>query len=330
MRCSASSPRSPLSKVQILQRDRRSPAVTGLAARQLTWLVTCTLAGCANTLPSAAPSLVQAPNCHHARSGKLTWQVVRPLAVDRSESQKQAINEALLELVKQLAGIEVRSLTRSADYLSGENFKAEFQTSDYAKARGRIVDYQVIRLEHRTLADMRQIEVEIHGRVCTDNLAKPRLLVAIRDTAGLSAHGLRTLQAALSGSVARDRGLDFAEKGAAETYHDIEIRASMDGPQSQPVDRRRAISAIEANLGHGAAIGIPQHAIRVSLTVVLYATLHENGSGFTEVHTAERELADTERASPAMISEMEREAVELAAKALVQTLSLYQAQRTNL
>ena len=240
------------------------------------WLLSGILAGCTATLPSALPSLTQAPNCGDVRSGRISWAAMRSSDVDPSDAQRQAIDETLGQLAKQLSGAEIRSLSRAANSLNNETYSTEFQSADYAKTIGRVLDYRVLNVSHQTIADERQIHVEVEGRVCADDLVKSPLIVAIRDTVGLSTYALRTLESALSKSLARDPRLALADRMALGTYHDIEIRASIHGPRLSSVDRRAAISSIQASVGSEAVAGVAEHATRVSLQAILEATMPIN------------------------------------------------------
>jgi hypothetical protein len=291
------------------------------AAYRRGWLLSCVLVGCTATLPPAPLTLTQAPNCSDVRSGRLAWNAIAPSGLEPSEAQRQAIDEALNELAKQLSGAEIRSLSRAADSLTDENFSSKFQSADYAKTVGRVLDYRVLDMRHQTVADARQIRIEVEGRVCTDNLVDPPLIVAIGDTTGLSESGVRALGAALSRSLARDPRLALAEGMASTTYHDIEVRAFIDGPRFFSVDRGAAISSIQANLGPQAIDGVPRYATRVSLQATLEATSHESGLGFTETQTVERESVGSGLPSSVIIAEMERDAVQRAGQALADMLS---------
>jgi hypothetical protein len=272
-------------------------------------------------LPPAPSSLVQADNCRDVRSGRLAWDVSRPLSLDASESRRQAINEALSEFVKEFSGTEVRSLARTADSLTKESYTSEFQAAEYAKAMGRVIDDRILDISSHQVAGSWQIHVEIDGRVCVDDLVKPPLIVAIRDSGSLSPAGVAALQGSLSKSFAHDPRLALADRAAANAYHDIDVEASVDGPQSWSIDRSAAISAIRLHVGSAAASGIAQQGTRVSLRVTLRATEQASGLAFVETQTAERELTGSDQASGPVVAELEQEAARAAGQALAQTLT---------
>jgi hypothetical protein len=226
-------------------------------------------------------------------------------------------------LVKESSGTEIRSLTRAADSLNNKSYSSEFQAAEYAKAIGRVIDYRILDISSHKVADAWQIHVEVQGRVCADDLVKPPLIVAIRDSGSLSPAGVAALQDSLSKSFAHYPRLALADRAAANAYHDIEIEATLDGPRSWSVDRSAAISAIRLHLGSTAASGIAQHGTRMSLRVTLRAMEQDSGLAFVETQAAERELTASDKASLPVVAEMEQEAAGAAGEALARTLAQY-------
>lgn len=286
-------------------------------------LVSCGLAACTATLPPAPPELTQAPNCGEVRSGKIAWNALRPLDQEPSEAQRQAIEETLAQLARQLSGAEIRSLTRAANSLSNDTYSTDFQNADYAKTVGRVLDYRVLSVSRRTLAGGQEIRVEVDGRVCADDLVRPPLVVALGEARGVSGDALSRLEAALSRSFARNPRLALADGSARDTYHDIDVRASLSGPRVSVMDRSAAISAIGTSLGRQTVADVSRHATHVSVEAVLQATIHESGLRITEARTVERELDGTGSVPAVLIAGMEQEALELAGEALARTLSQY-------
>ncbi len=95
-------------------------------------------------------------------------QTTRPLTLQRSIAQNTAVEEALSELVKQLAGTEIGSLTRLNETESNDKYDNQFQVAQYAKVKGRILDYRIKHIDQQVSGNNVLFHIGLHGRVCAN------------------------------------------------------------------------------------------------------------------------------------------------------------------
>ena len=275
--------------------------------------------GCAKTLPSS-PQVVGRTDCRDVRAGAVNWRSVRDGSYDAARAQDEAVRETLVQLVSQLAGVEVSSLARAGELLRNETLDYEFQIADRTQQRGRVLDYRIASLDRRIIDSTQVIDVTLDGRVCADAFDPTPLIAAIRIPETVSPTGVATLEAVFSQTFARTRHLTLADKPASATYHDIAISADVVGPEVATVDRKPAIEAVRAELGHRAARGIAPVATNVVITVIVRADLNADGISFTDTQRIERELAGRQVPSAQLLVEMEGEGLTKAVAVLSETL----------
>lgn len=268
------------------------------------------------TLPAAPGSLIQAPNCADVRSGSITWNTSRDALMAQAVAKQSAIDETLMELVRHLAGTDIRSLTRTDLHIENDALTDQLQVANFAKIKGRILDYNIISIQQGSEKKLNLFKIELSGRVCADNLVDEPMIVALKNSHNIPHDLLNVIESELSRNFAAYPKIVLADKGASKTYNDIEINVDVDPPRSSIVDRSDAIAALKSSLGENAVQGISQYATRVELRMTMSANIHEDGSKLVATHLVERELPGKQQPSRAIIAEMKSEATKKVAKNL--------------
>lgn len=296
-----------------------------LPGQGLTWILVffgCAL-GCGARLPPGPVETLQAPNCGRVRSTSVVSEVFRPGTETTADATQRAVQDSLVQLVKQSTGSEIAHLARSVGTVSDTRYEHEFQVANYEKIKGRVLDYRIVDIRRQVAGDSQKFWVEIQGRVCADPLVPEPLIVAVGDTGSLSGGARNVLMAALARGLAVEPSMVLADQIARTMYHDIVIGVDVQGPRSTRVDREQEVEAIRANVGEHAVLGVARYATRVALTVTVRATIHEKGAGFTETQDVERDINDSAPVANALVADMEQEGVRRAADGIIVTLSSY-------
>ena len=276
----------------------------------------CVKPGFAATLPPSPEFHAGAANCAEVRAGAITWSTSRDRSMAQSSAQQDAIAETLTELVKQLTGIEVKSLTRTNVHLENEHLDDQMQVASFAKVRGRVLDYEVLNIRKTFEGQLALFEIELEGRVCADEYVDGPTVVALGITQKISARLLNSVESELSRNFAVYPQLILANEVSSKVYSDLEIDIEVGRARTRVVNRSDAIAAIRASLGNQAARNLSQYITRVELRVTMSANVHEDGSKIVSTQVTERELSGRRQPSPELIAELEVEAVKQATKDL--------------
>jgi hypothetical protein len=272
-------------------------------------------------LPPAPTTMMQASNCAKVRTGSITWNTSRNSSITPANAQQSAIDETLIELIKQLAGVEVNSLTRTNLYLENDNLDDQLQVASFAKAKGRILDYEILDIRKTTEGQLSLFTINLDGRVCADDIVAGPKVAALGKLKNIDAGLLSFVESELSRNFAAYPKIVLADNVASKTYHDIEIEVVVDPPQTSTIDRSAAIAAIKESLGSKAVRSIAQYATRVELRVTMRASVHEDGSKLVSTHLIDRELQKKQQPSPETLAEMEFEAAKKVVKDLAAQLA---------
>jgi len=273
------------------------------------------------SLPAAPDVLASATNCTDVRSGSIIWNTSRDALMTEVVAKQSAIDETLLELVKQMAGIDIRNLTRSDLHMENDTLSDRLQIASFAKIKGRILDYKIANIKRSSEAKLNRYQIELSGRVCADNIVDEPMVVALRNSQNLPRDLLRMIESELSRNISAYPKIIMADNDASKTYNDIEINVEVSAPQSSIVDRSDAIVAIKLSLGENAAKGISQYVTRVELRMTMNATVHEDGSKLVAAHLVERDISGKQKPSKGIIAGMESEAAKKIAKDLSSQLA---------
>ena len=278
-------------------------------------------------MPTETYPMPRAFNCGDIRSGMISWDTVSSSDVDLVLAKQAAIEGTLVEMVKQLAGTNIKSLSQNTISLSNDVLNEKYKLEHYVKIKGRVIDYNVIDIKHTKIDDSVLFHIELRGNVCADDIIEPPLIVALQHPAGVSANKVDVILSSLSKNIAKSRRLSLIDDNASEAYHDINITISLEDPRTWLVDRHNAIKTIQSNLGRHSAEGIDRYVTRVSLRVSMNASMDNESMTFIETEKIERDIGKYESPSIGMISEMESEVVNITAKKLIDSISKYVMKR---
>lgn len=239
---------------------------------------------------------------------------------ERETARHEAIRYGVVDALQQAAGAEIARGTQTATTSSLTSVERETRDHLVIRSGGRVLGWEVIDEEDRTLDGMEgtAIVVRLHVEVCP-SMAEPQpLVVAIGEPAGISAGLSAVVRAHLAESFEASDALAVVRDVPMDTYHDLRIELA------------HAVKVRNVDLSENAAIlgrfrdpeMIDEAALRyqlVSVTATVSAVRFVDRRTISE--TVERRRRVALDASPdSAIAELLVEAASLASATLIDDL----------